>query len=90
MEPRQDLDVAKFMAGCPKATDIKAPVPMLIEMDLHKATKMELYERIRKALAQGTAVLVHGWEAGDEMTLCVEDIAMHRPPIDQDVIWQGM
>ncbi|KAI6094832.1 hypothetical protein EDD16DRAFT_1721328 [Pisolithus croceorrhizus] len=81
----KDAEVTRFMSMAPEASSITRPFPMLVEL----SAEMEYVDcKIRKALAQGSAVLVHGWKPHQAMKFCTEDVETYRLPIHQTVTWQ--
>jgi hypothetical protein len=82
----KDAEVTRFMSMAPEASSITQPFPMLVEL----SAGMEYVDcKIRKALAQGSAVLVHGWKPHQAMKFSTEDVETYRLPIHQTVTWQG-
>lgn len=78
------------MAQAPHALNVPGQYPMLRVFEYEKGKSIGLADQIKDALSMGIAVLVHGWEPEDAMEFSVHDIGAYRPPIWQDVTWQGM
>jgi hypothetical protein len=62
---------------------------MLRVLEYQKGAASEIMDEITNALSSGTAVLVKGWEPEDAMEFNWHDIGKYRPPIWQEISWQG-
>ncbi|KAI6117769.1 hypothetical protein EV401DRAFT_2072319 [Pisolithus croceorrhizus] len=85
---KKDAVATAFMANSRKASEVNHHYRMLVELGSHGKPLRELHRDIRQALAQGTAVLVHGWGPEQAMKFGLEDIREYRPPLSQTIKWQ--
>ncbi|KAI6001233.1 hypothetical protein EDD15DRAFT_2230494 [Pisolithus albus] len=85
---KKDAMVTAFMAGSRNASEVNHHYQMLLELESRGKPLRKLHLEIRRALAQGTAVLVHGWEPQQATEFSLEDIETYRPPLSQTIKWQ--
>lgn len=85
---KKDAVATAFMAGSRKASEVNHHYQMLLELESRGEPLRKLHLEIRQALAQGTAVLVHGWEPQQATEFSLEDIGTYRPPLSQTIKWQ--
>ena len=78
-----------MMAKTPHSANTPSMYPMLRIMQYERGKLANLVDNIWEALLHGPAVLMKGWELEAVMEFSVPDIAKYRPPIWQEVIWQG-
>ncbi|KAI6115492.1 hypothetical protein EDD16DRAFT_1708643 [Pisolithus croceorrhizus] len=85
---KKDAVAMAFMASSWKVSEVNHHYQMLVELGSHGKPLRELHRDIRQALAQGTAVLVHGWRPQQAMEFSLEDIREYRPLLSQMIKWQ--
>ena len=84
------MDAATFMEQALNATIAGVNRPMLVVMEYEKGCPQAMVKKIWSVLCQGQAVLVKGWEPEEKMEFTPDDITEYRPPIWQQVCWQGV
>ena len=77
------------MAQAPHALNIPAQYPILRVLEYERGRADKIMTEILDVLSSGIAVLVKGWELEDAMEFNLQDIGSYRPPIVQEVAWQG-
>lgn len=87
----KDINATIFMASAPSALDIPdSPDSVFVNtVDVGPRGTNNL-DVVRRNLAVGRPVLAVGWNVDLRTLLNTVDISIHRAPLQQSVVWQGM